>query len=472
MLFNHERAERKEHCQRAYHLAAYVLGDLVAAERVATKAVDALELQFQQEWERRLGARSQRWYKLCPNREFMLHRLVWAHCAVVEQEQEQDYRGGQRTLDEETMLIRFIKEILDDGFRHKSFQLLVGLFRVLSSYTTKDAQKLNEILSPDGDGGPDDYSYRRQKSRYMKMLTERFPDLLQVTNVQGEDRFLKKETSSDSLWLVEEALNLFTPTKPRCIPLRDECDPTTYVVEEFLSTPPGNSRPDSQAQREKEYDVDQLRMHFLTHSLCRSKLLKIADLPAFDEHLEVPEFFLNRHGGGLGPPPLDRRNIPPLSEEQEKRMSLTLHRCRERRRRMLADEVIVSVDGAERGVLHLNAPQKLRLVLDSGNRMIEFTGQDEGGSLLLGTHLLQWDEGAYAFKPEGYRLALRDRCKVEFEVNYLRQDNELTGAVVELDYRKVSSPWVLPVVAVGALLFTASASFAIYKYSKRVGTNE
>jgi hypothetical protein len=471
MLFNHERAERKEHCKRAYHLAAYVLGDLVAAERVATKAVDALELQFQQVCERRRDQRSQRWYKLCPNKEFMLHLLVWYYCVEVEREQERDYREGRRTLDEETMLVRFIKELLDDGFRHKSFQLLVGLFRVLSSYATKDAQTLNSILSPDDDGGPDDYAYRRQKSRYMKMLTDRFPGLLQVTNVQGEARFLKKETPSDSLRLVEEALNLFTPTKPRCLPLRDEFDPTTHVVEEFLSTPARHSRPDSQAQREKEYDVDQLRMHFLTHSPCRSKLLEIADLSAFEEHLEVPEFFLNRHGG-LGPPPLDRRNIPPLSEEQEKRMNLTLHSCRERRRRMPPDEVIVSVDGAERGVLRLNAPQKLRLVLDSGNRMIEFTGQDEGGSLLLGTHLLQWDEGASAFKPEGYRLALRDRCKVEFEVNYLRQDDDLTGAVVELDYRKMPSPWVLPVVAVGALLFTASASFVIYKYSKRVGTSE
>lgn len=470
MMFNHEQAERKEHCQRAYHLAAYVLGDLVAAERVATKAVDALELQFQQDLERRLGAQSQKWYKIRPNKEFMLHRLVWAHCAAVEREQEQEYREGRRCLDEETMLIRFIKEIVDDAFRHKSFQLLVGLFRVLSSFTTKDAQKLNEVLSPDGSGGQDDCAYRRQKSRYMKMLTERFPGLLQVTSVQGEDRFLKKETPSDSLWLVEEALNLFTPTEPRCIPLPDEFDPTTHVVEEFRSTPPGNSRPDSPAQREREYNVDQLRMHSLTHSPCRSKLLEMADLPPFEEHLEVPEFFIHRHGC-LGPPPLDRRNIPPLSEEQEKRMSLTLHRWRERRRRMLSDEVIVSVDGAERGALHLNAPLKLRLVLDSRCRMIEFTGRDEGGSLLLGTHLLQWDEGAYDLKPEGYRLALRDRRKVEFEVNYLRQDDELTGAVVEFDYRKMPSPWVLPVAA-GALLFTASASFLIYRYTRRAGANE
>lgn len=451
-------------------MAAYVLGDLVAAERVATKAVDALELQFQHELERRLGTQSQRWYKIRPNKEFMLHRLVWAHCAAVELEQERDYREGRRCLDEETMLIRFLKEIVDDAFRHKSFQLLVALFRVLSSFPTKDAQTLNEILSPDGSGGQDDCAYRRQKSRYMKMLTERFPDLLQVTNVQGEARFLKKESSSDSLWLVEEALNLFTPTKPRCIPLPDEFDPTTHVVEEFLSTSPRNSRPDSPAQREMEYNVDQSRMHSLTHPPCRSKLLEMADLPSYEERLEVPKFFINRHGC-LGPPPLDRRNIPPLSEEQEKRMSLTLHRCRERRRRMLSDEVIVSVDGAERGALHLNAPLKMRLVLDSRCRMIEFTGRDEGGSLLLGTHLLQWDEGAYDFKPEGYRLALRDRRKVEFEVNYLWQDDELTGAVVELGYRKMPSPWVLPVAA-GALLFTASASFLIYRYAKRAGTNE
>lgn len=452
-------------------MAAYVLGDLVAAEWVATKAVDALELQFRQEWERRLGTRSRRWYKLCPNREFMLHRLVWAHCAVVERAQEQDYRDGRRCLDEETMLIRFIKEIVDDGFRHKSFQLLVGLFRVLSSYPTKDAQGLYEILSPDGTGGPDDYAYRRQKRRCMNMLTERFPGLLQVTSVQGEDRFLKRETSGDGLRLVVEALNLFTPTKPRCIPLPDEFDPTTHVVEEFLTTPHGDPRPDSQAQREKEYDAEQLRMHSLTHAPCRSKLLEMADLPAFEEQLELPRFFIKRHDGCPGPPPLDRRNIPPLSEEQEKRMSLTLQRSRERRRQMLSDEVVVSVDGAERGVLQLNAPLKLRLLLDPGSRMIEFTGRDAFGSLLLGTHLLQWDEAADTSQPEGYRLALRDRRKVEFEFNYVRQDDDLTAAIVELGYRKEPSSWVLPLAA-GALLFTASASFLIYRYSRRAGANE
>lgn len=470
-MFNHERAAREEYCERAYHLAAYILGDFAAAERVATKAVDALELQLQQEWERRVGTRSHRWYKICPNRDFMLHRLVWAYCLPVEREQEQDYREGARPLDNETMLIRFVKEILDDAFARNSFHLLVGLFRVLASYTTRDAQRLYELLSPDGDGGPDDYSYRRDKRRYMKMLAERFPGFLQIINTQGEDRFLKKETSGDSLRLVEEALNLFTPLKPRCLTLPDEFDPTDDVIEELLSPVSNNPRADFRTQREMEYDVEQLRMHSLTHAPCRSKVLGASDLPELSNHLEIPEFSLDRSGGGVGPPPLDRRDIPALSEEQKRRMNLTLHERRGRRQSAPPDELVVSVDGVERGVLSLDAAKKLRLALESRDRVIEFTGRDAGGGVLLGTHLLQWADCAGLTGPEAYRFALRDRRKVEVEFSYLRREDELTGAVAEISYKRGLSPWVLP-VAVGALLLTASTSLLIFRYSRKAGASE
>jgi hypothetical protein len=303
------------------------------------------------------------------------------------------------------------------------------------------------------------------------MLAERFPGFLQVVNAQGEDRFLKQETSGDSLWLVEEALSLFTPLKPRCLTLPDEFDPTADVIEELLSPASKNPRADFLARREMEHDVEQRRMHSLTHSPCRSKVLEASDLPEFDERLEVPEFFLAGRGGGVGPPPLDRRNIPPLSREQKKRMNLTLREWSESRRKAPRDELIVSVDGTERGVLNLSAAPNLRLVLESHNRMIEFTGRGEGGSVLLGTHLLQWDEDAGAGDSAAFRLALRDRHKVEVEFSYLRREDELTGAVAEIRYRKGLSPWVLPVAA-GALLLTASTSFLIFRYGRRAGASE
>jgi hypothetical protein len=66
---------------------------------------------------------------------------------------------------------------------------------------------------------------------------------------------------------------------------------------------------------------------------------------------------------------------------------------------------------------------------------------------------------------------LRDRRKVEVEFNYLSQDDELTGAVAEIKYKKGLSPWVLPVAA-GALLLTASTSFLIFRYGRKAGAGE
>jgi hypothetical protein len=205
------------------HSHLNIVDRMVAAEAIATKAVDALRLVLrQQELERPNAPSPEKWYKLPPNREFMLNRLVWLYSSKVEKKQEEAYLKGNGNLDNQIMFIRFIKEILDYGLAHNIFQLLVGNTRVLSDYSTKDAQILHSVLVPDGEAGPDDCAYRRSKRRYMKMLLKRFPGFLQVDNVQGEDRFLKQENSSDSLPLVERCLNHFIPLKSRCITLPDK----------------------------------------------------------------------------------------------------------------------------------------------------------------------------------------------------------------------------------------------------------
>ena len=450
--------EREEDCWQAYRLALYILGDETAAEMAVVHALDALHSSRQREWEKRAG---RRWYKLCPNKEFKLHRLVWEHCTPAEQEQEQAHRDGRHCLDEEAMVIRYLKEILADGFSHNSFRLHVGLLRVLCAYPTRDAQRLYEVLVPDGSGGREEDAYRRRKQHIMEGLEKRFPDFLRPVSAGGEKRFAKKEDSADLHPLVEECLALFTPLKPRCPKLPDKFDPTTDIVEEFQGPRPRSSA-DLVTQREMEYAIEQRRMHAQAHPPCRAKTLEMAGLQEFGELLEVPEFFPE---GGDCPPPLDRRNLPPLGPAQQRRIDFALGQLRARRERSPGDELIVTVDHVERGVLRLNAPL-LRLELGAGDRIIEFRERGAGGSFRLATHLLEWDDEATAAGPEAYRLKLKDGRKIVLEFNYLTRDDELAGAVVDFSYRKGLSPWLLPVAA-GAILLTATASLLIYRHGRR-----
>lgn len=438
---------------------------MLVAEEIATRAVDALRLELQQqEVKKRNAPTSEKWYKLPESREFKLIRLVGYYSSIIEKEQEEAYREGKSRLDNGTMLIRFVKEIFSDGFSHNIFQLLVGTTRVLSDYPTKDAQRLHSVLVPDGEAGPDDCAYRRSKQRHMKTLLTRFPGFLRVEDVHGEDRFVKQENSSDSLPLVERCLNHFIPLKSRCITLPDKFNPTDDIVPEFLPRPAGNSPNDSSTPREKAYEAERHRMHSLTHPPCLSKLLERTNLPGFGERLEVPNFFPDGQPSDAdsSPPQFDREDLPPLSEEQKKRMSFALRQLQERRARKLPDEVMVVVDGVERGVLNLNARSKLRMELESSDRMIEFTGRDAHGSLLLSVHLLQWDDDVPTnAKPEAHQLVLQDRRKIEFELRYLREDDELSGAVIDLSYsyRRALPMW--PFITAGAVLLTAATTATV-----------
>lgn len=449
--------EREADCRQAYRLALYILGDEAAAEMAVIHALDALH-SSRQRWEKRAG---RTWYKVCPNKDFQLHRLVWEHCTPTELKQEQAHGEGRFCLDEEAMIIRYLKEILADGFSRNSFRLLVGLLRVLCAYPTGDAQRLYEVLVPDGSGGREEDAYRRRKQRVMEVLEKRFPDFLRPAAAGGGKRFTKKEDSAGLLPLVEECLALFTPLKPRCPKLPDKFDPTEDVVEEFQPPRPRPSA-DLVTRREMEYEIERRRLHALVHPPCRAKTLEMAGLQEFGELLEVPEFFPE---GDDCPPPLDRRNLPPLTPAQQRRIEFALGQLRACRERTPGDELIVTVDHVERGVLRLDAPL-LRLELEAGDRMIEFKEHGEGGSFRLATHLLEWDDEATAPGPRAYRMKLKDGRKIVLEFNYLLRDDELAGAVVDFTYRKGLSPWLLPVAA-GALLLTATASLLIYRRGRR-----
>jgi hypothetical protein len=466
--------ERERVCERAYYLALYILGDFELAERVATKVADTLDSQYQLERERRSSFNSVIWYKICPNKDFMLNRLTFVYTCAGEQQQEQAYWNGQRHLDEETMTIRFIKEIIDHGFTHNTFHLLVGRLRVLFNYSTKESQQLYDILVPDGTGGRDADAYRRSKKRLIGRLEKRLNELIQVVNVHGENRFLKREDAGDNIWLVEECLNNFTPLNPRCPKLPDKINSTTDVIGAFESQTPTHPQTASAERKEEEHTVELVRMHALTHTPCASNLIGLLEMPQPEQRLELPIFFLSQHGGGIGPPPIDRRNIPPLSPDQKKRMQLALRQLQERRDRLPLNEVTVALDDVELGVLRLDGCRQIQMELEAGTRIIEFRSRDEFGSLHLGVHLLSWNRELVTGKPEVYRISLKGRRQIAFSITYLKDaDGEPTHARVDLAYSKARSKWTLP-FAVGAFLLTAaaSASFIYYRYNRRVRLND
>ncbi|MBI4468154.1 MAG: hypothetical protein HY650_02410 [Acidobacteria bacterium] len=383
---------RDEALIRSFELAYFIHPDRDLATRVATEAMNKLELAAAAQ-DKRLyyfpkgrvladRTRTERFRnKVSMDEAHLLQRLVYIESEAHEKKQEQARQGMD--IKEEDMVIRYIKHLVRTAIKRNSFYVTLGLSRLLHNYSTSETTEIYDFIMQDPDRVKDDYYFRKVKRRLMQELTERFGGLIRVSRVQrGEERFHPQENSTRWVDLVKECLNMFTPWNTICsLPVTIDKRNTGVAALEFKGGDP-----------DREHAIEIKRIHSLLHPDCYSRLTQALRFDAPEQRVEVPQFALASSDSGHDRPGGDRRRPPRLSEEDILTIQNGLAEQAARRRTAVAGLLSIMVDGTERARLDLRRVSLVSLEIEEGDELIEVMSKDGSESLSLATFVVTPEE--------------------------------------------------------------------------------
>ncbi|MGH9823788.1 MAG: hypothetical protein ACREDR_11130 [Blastocatellia bacterium] len=374
----------------AFRLAFFVHCDRTTALRVATEAYAKLEVAAAAQ-DKRLyytpvgrsasevvqhGQRT----KVAMSEVHLLQRLVYIESDSFERDQERPPHLA--TLDEEDMVVRFVKHLIRITTRRNSFYVTLGLSRLLFNYSTAETSSMYNSVIQDSERIKDDYYYRSRKRKLIQELQERFGDLIHLQRGRhGEERF--EVSARGTLWggLVQECLAHFTPWKTNCV-IPEKWDP---VLEELPELGFQGHDPDN------EHPVEIRRMHSILHPDCYKRLCKALGYADPSEKLTVPRFFIPNSESGS---PKDRGRGIALSEAELAVVQTEMAERASRRRSYSAGLLRIRVDGVERHWLDLNRERSIRFDIEEEAELVEVLGQHPSGEVLLATHVLSMEQDA------------------------------------------------------------------------------
>jgi hypothetical protein len=322
--------------QRAYELAYFIYPKKEIALQVSIKALSKLAIDCEAQ-QKHLSAFTPKVFR---TRVYLhtlqrLQRLVYV--ASEPYEKKHEYPGSGIRLTQEDFIIRFIKHLVEITTRRNSFYVVVGLCRFLFHYNHSETVRIYDIIIQDPNRYKNRNYFRKQKGILMRDFKRRFGEILHTHSSPGkEERIETQEHSSHHISLVTECLNRFTLWGTSCV-LPERFNPMFDILPplRFEGTDP-----------DAEHDVEMRRMHSLLHPQCFLRLSQTLGFAPPDECLALPIFFYandDEPPGTLG----DRRNPPPLVEDDFKRMKSVLTKQACRRRKARPDLLLFLVDGTQ-----------------------------------------------------------------------------------------------------------------------------
>jgi hypothetical protein len=479
------RAVRNDLLNKAFQLACFIHRDREVSLRVAVGALAKLEVAATAQGKRLYYRPSGRaWMgraqasglrnKISFNEAHLLQRLVYVESEPYEIRREQG--DAPAPLDEEDLLVHFIKHLVRVTVKRNSFYVTLGLSRLLHNYTTAETMDIYNAVIQDPERVKDDYYYRSRKGVLMQELKGRFGDLVRVVRgPHGEERFQADDDSGRFADLVRDSLSFFTPWYTPCL-VPAGINPITDGIPRFSY---------KGSQKEDEVEVD--RLHAVIHPDCFKRLVEDLGFNAPLQRLEIPRFFLKRTMNDKeGPGGGDRRHATPLTAEELSSIKGELDDNASRRRATPAGSLLrIVVDGRERARLDPSRERSVRFRLAGGAELIEVRAHDD---LLLATHLLaRTEEGA---EPSQASIVLEGGQRLSFAVSQVGDDE---AAVAEINYRETNPLKAArgfltrPSVAGGrtwrerkalilalacALLAVSAALFAAYTLKRRQPTSQ
>jgi hypothetical protein len=300
--------------RRAFRLARFIHGDRELAVRIAIAAMSKLNASAAAQAKRsyyKTGGRSRPLgskvisprTKVCLSELHLLQRLVYVESEPHERQQEQRQSA---TIDEESLITRYIKHLISITLMRNSFHVTLGVSRLLYNYTTAEGMKLYDLIMQNPERSKDDAYWRERKARLRRELKDRFGQSIAVVRGHhGEERFQKREDSARYLGLVKQCLQMFTPWDTPC-PLSG-AGPAPGEIEALTFS---GSDPD------EEHQIEVARMHVVIHPDCYERLVAGLGLDSPARRLEVPKFFHNSDRGPEDGPRDDRDEAAGPTEDE------------------------------------------------------------------------------------------------------------------------------------------------------------
>lgn len=411
----------KELLQKAFQLAFFIHPHEETAFQITTKAFELWDVICERQDKRRyynlkgrlLGTqeiRKQR-VKVSMQEEQLLQRLI---CKLSEEyESSSDWHD---TVNEEGLLISYLKHLILLVLKHNSFRVMVGISRVLHRYSNREAVKLYTTLAPNRstqDLANLERESKRYKSRIMTQLKERFGSFITPCCIEQEERFVtvKDPDRFAALFkVVEDCLDRFKPWSTECVKSQ----------EDFIFN---DKHPDS------EYHIELKRIHSLIHYHCFSWLTSSLALPAAKQRLEIPLFSWAESRNGNNGEAGDRRNPPDIGPKLD-RLSEKLNDLAKRRKKAASGVLSIIVDGEEKALLNPITESCVRLEITEDAEIIEVRKKKDG--LLLATHLITKGCGD-ATAPQNYHVRLEAGQEINLVVTFLSHASEDDGPAISID---------------------------------------
>src|SRR5215213_6108277 len=358
--------------KRALALAVYVLGDLTQAEDVASRVVLTSDKELKKLVKNRKVKKHPKWTRVLRNKAFNIDILTHLKSVTYERKQETDYWNKKRTLDDESMVIRFIKQVVFDGLIRNSMFLNVGLGRLVFSYSDESIADIQQLLEQSSEVPPDQYRYRKQRQVLFNRLRERFNDerepdkqflKLESFNQHDGSVIVSRRDSEKYYPLVRECLTVLIPPEPQCV-LLQTLDSRVGVLKPFHF----DTR---MADGAEEHTVERSRMHAMICPVCYDWVLSALHLPDPASSLRLPLFFLGGRGGGEGPDPQVRRRYLQQAWSNNPSTNRTVDEGTEKGETLMVSKVVIAIDNIPREMIYLSDLQKLQLELGPGTSIIE-----------------------------------------------------------------------------------------------------
>jgi hypothetical protein len=422
---------------KAFQLAYFIHGNKVTALKVVISSLERLETAVAAQdrrlyytpsstqaslRDRRNGFR----YKVSLNESHLLQRLIYLMSEPFEIERE--LSDSAPCIEEEDMIIHYLKHLVHITVRRNSFYLTLGISRLLHNYTTGETLDIYTAVGQPDRISDDDY-FRSRKRLLMQEIKKRFGSLVGICKgPRSEERFITQDCSDRKARLVEYCLELFVPWNTPCLITET---PTDGNVSGFKLR---HRDPDA------EHTVEVDRFHTLIHPHCYRNLIQGLGLDRPFSRLQIPYFFLSKGGNGTdAKPPSTRGNLPSLDEQDLDAIRRHMDESSSRRRTASRGLLKIRADGTERAQLDLKRSSTARICLQDGENMIEVTTDDGRGELVLATHLITFDETRSEVTPSQLSIVLEGGQKLSFDISHLNGPADGDGAItVNITYSETN----------------------------------
>jgi len=416
---------------RAFDLAYFINPDKQTAANVTSSAFLKLEVAAAAQNKRLYykpakrgsgGACDVTRTKISLREDHLLQRLIYIESEPFERAKE----AGQ-AIDNEAMIVHYVKHLARITIKRNSFYVALGLCRLLYNYSTAQAMEIYNVVVQDPERVKDDYYYRSRKSRLVDEINERFGELIQFTRgARGEERIQSGEINPEQADVVLDCLRRFVPWETKCI-LPTNFDPTSVEIPELSS---GGSVTDE--------IVEINRVHSLLDPACYEQLVTSLRLDLPSEKLRIPKFFLQKGGNDLTGDGDDRRRPPRMTDADLEVLKNSLADQSSRRKRTFAGVMAIVVDGKECAQFDPSKRSKTLLTIKNDAELVEVYARQPAGDLLLATHFLSIDDHLEISQFSTAEIVLEGGQKLTFTVSSERGLQPAGSIHLEIGYRETA----------------------------------